>query len=44
MLNITKHADGSTLTVKVEGRVDSNIAVELDRALNGALDGISKLI
>ena len=44
MLNITKHADGSTLTVKVEGRVDSNTAVELDRALNGALDGISKLI
>jgi anti-sigma B factor antagonist len=44
MLKITKHADGSTLTVKVEGRVDSNTAVELDRALNGALDGISKLI
>ena len=44
MLKITKQADGSTLTVKVEGRVDSNTAVELDRALNGALDGISKLI
>ena len=44
MLKITKHADGSTLTVKVEGRVDSNTAVELDRALNGALDGITKLI
>ena len=44
MLKITKHADGSTLTVKVEGRVDSNTAVELDRALNGALNGITKLI
>jgi anti-sigma B factor antagonist len=44
MLKITKQADGSTLTVKVEGRVDSNTAVELDRALNGALDGITKLI
>ena len=44
MLKITKHADGSTLTVKVEGRVDSNTAVELDRALNGTLDGITKLI
>ena len=44
MLKITKQTDGSTLTVKVEGRVDSNTAVELDRALNGALDGITKLI
>ena len=44
MLKITKQADGSTLTVKVEGRVDSNTAVELDRALNSALDGITKLI
>ena len=44
MLKITKQANGSTLTVKVEGRVDSNTAVELDRALNGALDGITKLI
>ena len=44
MLKITKQADGSTLTVKVEGRVDSNTAVELDRALNGTLDGITKLI
>jgi anti-sigma B factor antagonist len=44
MLKITKQADGSTLTVKVEGRVDSNTAVELDRALNGSLDGITKLI
>ena len=44
MLKITKQADGSTLTVKGEGRVDSNTAVELDRALNGALDGITKLI
>ena len=44
MLKITKQVDGSTLTVKVEGRVDSNTAVELDRALNGALDGITKLI
>ena len=44
MLKITKHADGNTLTVKVEGRVDSNTAVELDRVLNGALGGITKLI
>lgn len=44
MLKITKQVDGSTLTVKVEGRVDSNTAVELDRALNGTLDGITKLI
>lgn len=44
MLKITKQADGSTLTVKVEGRVDSNTAVELDRVLNDALGGITKLI
>ena len=44
MLKITQQVDGSTLTVKVEGRVDSNTAVELDRALHVALDGITALI
>ena len=44
MLNTVKQIDGTTLTVILEGRLDSNTAPELDRTLKSALDGKTELI
>lgn len=43
MLNISKNADGSTLVVGLEGRLDTSTAPELEESLKDALDGVSEL-
>ena len=43
MLNIKKNADGSTLVVGLEGRLDTSTAPELEESLKDALDGVSEL-
>ena len=40
MLNITKKAEGSKLTVFLEGRIDTTTAPSLDDELNASLDGV----
>ena len=42
-MNIEKTMNGSTLTVKPEGRLDTATAPELDKALKD-LDGVEELI
>lgn len=44
MLNINKTADGSSLTVTLEGRLDTTTSPELEGELKPALDGITELI
>lgn len=43
-MTITKTTDGGTLTVALRGRLDTGTAPELEQALDGALDGVTKLI
>ena len=43
-MGFTKKLDGSTLTVIVEGKLNTSTAPELDRELKASLDGIEKLI
>ena len=43
MLNIEKTKDGKNLTVKLEGRLDTSTAPELETELNGAVGGIEEL-
>ncbi len=40
---ITKTADGSELTVALEGRLDTNTSPELETALKASLDGVTAL-
>ena len=44
MLNIKKIADGSALTVVLEGRLDTSSSPRLDAELRGALDGVTSLV
>jgi len=44
MLNIEKKLDGSTLTVTLEGRLDTTTAPQLEAELKSALDGADSLI
>ena len=44
MLNITKNMDGNTLSVALEGRLDTNTAPIFQREVEPMLDGISKLV
>ncbi len=44
MLNITKEADGSRLTVSLEGRLDTTTSPDLDAELRDKLDGITDLV
>ena len=44
MLNITKEADASKLTVALEGRLDTSTSPELDAALKGSFDGVTELV
>ena len=44
MLNITKKAEGSKLTVFLEGRIDTTTAPSLDDELNASLDGVEELV
>ncbi|MCR5774343.1 MAG: STAS domain-containing protein [Lachnospiraceae bacterium] len=43
-MNITKNKDGSTLTIALEGRLDTTTAPQLESELKTALDGITDLI
>lgn len=42
-MNIEKHLDNENLTLKVEGRLDTATAPELEEALNNSIDGIKEL-
>ena len=43
-MEIQKNLEGTTLTVKVSGRVDASNAQELTNSLNASLDGVTELI
>ena len=43
MLNIEKVADGSKLVIKLEGRLDTTTAPQLEEGLKGNLDGVKEL-
>ena len=42
-MKIEKKAEGSKLTVALEGRLDTATAPELEEALKGSLDGVDDL-
>ena len=43
-MTINKKAEGSTLTLALEGRLDTITAPELEAALAESLDGVEKLV
>ncbi len=43
-MNIVKTLEDSKLTLKLEGRLDTSTAPELDAVLNESLDGITELV
>ena len=43
-MTITKKQDGTTLEIALEGRLDTITAPELEKALQGSLEGVSELI
>ena len=43
-MNINRIQNGKTLTVAVEGRLDTTTAPELERALKESLEGVSELV
>ncbi len=43
-MNIAKNQNGSTLTIGLEGRLDTTTSPQLENELRTALDGISELI
>lgn len=43
-MNINKNLAGQTLTITVDGRLDTLTAPELDAEIQGKLDGISELV
>ncbi len=44
MLNITKKAEGSNLTLGLEGRLDTNTAPELDAEIKSSLAGVTSVV
>lgn len=44
MLNIAKNKKDSTLTLVLDGRVDTTTAPQLEKEIKGSIDGISELI
>ena len=44
MLNIVKKQDGDTLTVKLDGRLDTNTAPDFQTEMEPLLNDISKLV
>ncbi|MBQ3276113.1 MAG: STAS domain-containing protein [Oscillospiraceae bacterium] len=44
MLTINKTSDGSSLTVALEGRLDTTTSPQLEEELKSALDGIRALV
>ena len=43
-MNITKNQSETTLTVAVEGRLDTTTSPELEETLKSSLDGITELV
>lgn len=43
-MTITKDQQGSTLTIKLDGRLDTTTAPQLEGELKSSLDGITELI
>ena len=43
-MNIQKNVDGQTLTLALEGRLDTTTAPELETVVRISLDGVTKLI
>ena len=43
-MNIQKNVDGQTLTLALEGRLDTTTAPELETVVRTSLDGVTKLI
>ena len=43
MLNITKKAENNTLTVALEGRLDTTTAPQLEGEMKDSLEGVSEL-
>ena len=44
LMNITKTIDGATLTLCIEGRLDTTTAPDLETLLNASLDNVSELV
>ena len=44
MLNINKVKDGTTLTISIEGRLDTTTAPQLENVVNVEIEGASELI
>lgn len=44
MLNIEKVAEGTSLTVKLEGRLDTTTSPQLEGELGSKLDGVKDLV
>ena len=44
MLNINKSAEGSALTVSLEGRLDTTTSPQLEDELKSSLDGVTSLV
>ena len=42
-MNITKQADGTTLTLALEGRLDTTTSPQLEAELSASLDGVKQL-
>lgn len=43
-MTINKNVTGTTLTVEVEGRLDTMTAPELEKALKDSIEGITELV
>lgn len=43
-MNIEKELEGTTLTVKLEGRLDTLTAPELEEDMQGSLEGVTDLV
>lgn len=43
-MTITKKQNGTTLEIALEGRLDTTTSPELEKELDGALDGVEELI
>lgn len=43
-MNITKLFEGDKLTIKIEGRLDTTTAPELENELDSSMEGIKELI
>ena len=43
-MTIKKNQNANTLTIALEGRLDTSTAPELEQAIKGSLDGVTELV